>query len=91
MALKKTLKLKDNFNVEVEFVDCYIRVVSLHGGKNTLTANVDIFKKPEGEFVTELLANEKHDFTPDLEGVNFISQAYAYLKTLPAYQGAIDC
>ena len=58
MALKKTLKLIDNFGVEVELTDCYVRVASLSGTKNSMTANVDIFKAPEGEFPTVLIANE---------------------------------
>jgi hypothetical protein len=91
MALQKNLKLTDNFGIEVELPDCYIRVVSLHGSKTNMTASVDIFKKPEGEFATELLANEKHDFLPRLDGPNFIVQAYNHLKTLPQYQGAVDC
>jgi hypothetical protein len=91
MALQKTLKLIDNFGVEVELLDCYIRVVSLHGSKTNMTASVDVFKTPEGKFATKFLANEKHEFAPRLDGPNFIVQAYNHLKTLPQYQGAVDC
>jgi hypothetical protein len=91
MALKKTLQLTDNFGVDVELQDCYVRVSGLSGTKTAMTANVDIFKKPEGEFATVLLANQKHDFAPDLSGANFIVQAYNHLKTLPQYAGAVDC
>ena len=91
MALKKTLKLIDNFGVEVELPDCYIRVVSLHGGKTNMTASVDVFKKYEGEFPTDFVLNQKHEFVPRLDGPNFIVQAYNHLKTLPEYQGAVDC
>lgn len=91
MALKKTLKLIDNFGVEVELPDCYVRAASLSGTKNSIVINVDIFKKPEGEFPTVLLANEKHEFAPRLDGQNFIVQAYNHLKTLPQYSGAVDC
>lgn len=91
MALTKTLKLVDNFGVEVELQDCYVRVASLHGTKTDMTASVDIYKKPEDEFPTVLLTNEKHLFEPRLDGPNFIAQAYGHLKTLPQYQGATDC
>jgi hypothetical protein len=91
MALKQTLKLKDNFGIEVDLIDCYVRVNSLHGTKTTMTANVDVFKKSEGEYPAVLLANEKHEFAPRLDGPNFIVQAYNHLKTLPQYQGAVDC
>lgn len=91
MALQKTLKLVDNFGIEVDLPDCYIRVVSLHGGKTNMTASVDVFKKLEGEFPTVLLATEKHEFAPRLDGQNFIVQAYNHLKTLPQYSGAVDC
>ena len=91
MALKQTLTVKDNFGIEVQLEDCYVRVVSLHGTKTNMMANVDIFKKPEGEFPNVLLMNEKHEFEPRLDGPNFIAQAYGHLKTLPEYQGAVDC
>jgi hypothetical protein len=91
MALQKNLSLKDNFNVDVEFEDCYVRVVSLSGTKNAMVASVDVFKKPEGEFPNVLLTNEKHSFSPDLSGLNLFVQAYNHLKTLPQYQNAKDC
>jgi hypothetical protein len=31
------------------------------------------------------------DFIPDMEGGNFIKQAYLYLKTLPEFADAVDC
>ncbi len=91
MALTKTLKLVDNFGVEVDLQDCYIRVASLHGTKTSMTASVDIYAKPKGEFPTVWLTNQKHQFEPRLDGPNFIVQAYGHLKTLPEYQGAVDC
>jgi hypothetical protein len=91
MALRKTLKLIDNFGIEVELADCYVRVSGLSGTKTAMTASVDIFKKPEGEFPNVLLANEKHEFSTDLSGPNLFVQAYNHLKTLPQYANAVDC
>jgi hypothetical protein len=30
-------------------------------------------------------------FAPNLDGPNFIKQAYEHLKTLPEFDGAVDC
>jgi hypothetical protein len=32
-----------------------------------------------------------YSFAPDLNGKNFIAQAYEHLKTLPEFAGATDC
>jgi hypothetical protein len=39
----------------------------------------------------ELIERKVYEFTPNLEGANFIAQAYDHLKTLPEFSGAIDC
>lgn len=87
MALKKlevvNLKIVGNLNV-----NCYIKVNSISGGKDGLLAQV-LFTKDSssGEFVK----SSEHAFTPNLDGQNFIAQAYNYLKTLPEFAGATDC
>jgi hypothetical protein len=62
----------------------HIKVVSTEGTKQQQRALVQI------------TAGEKqivkiYDFAPDIEGPNFIAQAYAHLKTLPEFSGAVDC
>jgi hypothetical protein len=32
-----------------------------------------------------------YKFAPNLDGANFIKQAYEHLKTLPEFSGATDC
>lgn len=35
--------------------------------------------------------NKTFDFVPNMNGGNFIKQAYEHLKTLPEFAGATDC
>jgi hypothetical protein len=37
------------------------------------------------------LVSKTYNFQPDLGGANFLAQAYAHLKTLPEFSGAVDC
>lgn len=87
MALKKTLKIKDNFGIEITFDDTYIKVIHIHGTKDLLTAHVGIYvKKDEVQIDSKIV-----EFQFTLDGKNFIAQAYDHLKTLPEFAGATDC
>lgn len=85
MALKKTITLKNNFGLSNIFDDAYIKVNSVSGTKESVTAYVD-FKKDE-----QVLMQKGFQFAPNMEGANFIKQAYEHLKTLDEFDGAIDC
>ena len=37
------------------------------------------------------LAERSYSFSANLDGPNFIKQAYLYLKTLPEFSDATDC
>jgi len=87
MAISKTIKLMDNFNVEVTFQDCYIKVDSIVGNKSQLIATISYYKQKDGEKIKQQMLQ----FAPDLSGNNFIAQAYSYAKTLPEFAGAVDC
>ena len=87
MALSKTIKLMDNFNVEVTFQNCYIKVDSIVGNKSQLLATFSFYKQKDGEKIQQQMLQ----FEPDLSGSNFIAQAYSYAKTLPEFAGATDC
>lgn len=87
MALSKSLTLKSNFQTDVVFENCYIKLTNLTGNKYGVVSTFFIYTKQEGEFLKEINDN----FTPDLSETNFISQAYAHLKTLPEYADAVDC
>lgn len=87
MALKKEITLKSNFGDDVVFSEAYIRVETLSGNKNHLRFDVSILKK-----ANEQIIDKKHyTFVPDMQGDNFIRQAYKHLKTLPEFAGAEDC
>jgi hypothetical protein len=87
MALKKTLTLLSNFNTNVAFQDCYIRVIFVESTKKTSRVTFGMFKSDVGD----LLHKREIMFDHDLNGANFIAQAYEHLKTLPEFAGATDC
>jgi hypothetical protein len=87
MALTKTLKIKDNFGIEITFDDTYIKVVNVSGDKHLLTTQVSTQVKKDGTHLNIKLFS----FKPDMQGDNPIRQAYKHLKTLPEFEGAIDC
>lgn len=87
MALKKSLQLKNNFGEVSSFQNCYIKVIDVVGTKNNIMSRVGFFKEKEG-----LLLQEKtFDVLADMNGANFIKQAYDHLKTLPEFSGVEDC
>ena len=98
MALKKTIteRVKTMSFIEGQgtveqseedrvFNDCYIKVESVAGSKTIMSATVST-KLSES---TTVSAN--YSFTPNMNGGNFIAQAYEHLKTLPEFEGAVDC
>lgn len=87
MALKKTITFADNFGESSTFDHAYIRVASINGGKSTMAASVEIYKS-DG---CSLLRVMTVPFIPDLDGENFIKQAYINMKMLPEFAGAEDC
>ncbi len=85
MALQKTINL--NFHgQDVSFSDSYIRVESLRGNKNEMTSVVVTYTSDQGRSIK----SGEYTFNPDLSGGNFITQAYAHLKTLTEFAGATD-
>jgi hypothetical protein len=96
MAITKTLTIKGTINkvingwnagqeeVEVSVPDAYIKVASVAGDKNSVVAHVIIVS---GDY----LSHRNESFVPNLDGPNFIKQAYEHLKTLPEFANATDC
>lgn len=96
MALRKNFELACSVRKEGEFWvsestkethlarDVYIKVQSVSGSKESLTATV-LFS---GENFT---GKKNYIFVPSMDSENFIAQAYAHLKTLPEFAGATDC
>jgi hypothetical protein len=86
MALQKNLTLENNFDEESMFPNAYIKVQSVTGNKERMTAVVVMHKEKDGFS----LKSKSYEFVPDLNS-NFIAQAYSHLKTLPEFAGAVDC
>jgi hypothetical protein len=82
MALKKTFQV-----CGVTVNDGYLRVSNLQGTKNSVTYVVAFQASADND----ALRHESFSFVPDLNGANFIKQAYEHLKTLEGYKDALDC
>jgi len=88
MAFKKTITLRDSFDEMRDIPDVYIKVNAVSGGKDQMVIDVVFFKSgAEGK----RLKNAGYIFKPEIEGDNFIKQAYKHLKSLPEFAGATDC
>lgn len=68
--------------------NAYIKVSSVAGGKENMAAEVHYLKDNASG---DLIKVENYNFEPDIDGDNFIKQAYHYLKTLPEFSDATDC
>jgi hypothetical protein len=66
----------------------YIKVSNVAGSKEDMAAEVRYLKDSASG---DLIKVESYSFGPDMDGDNFIKQAYEHLKTLPEFEGAIDC
>ena len=86
MALQGTFTLRNSFGLDAD-MECYVRVATVSGTKLTQLASVE-YLDPIGR--TAVYATRSHVFSPDLEGGNFIEQAYLHLKSLPEFAGADD-
>lgn len=83
MALKKTVTTPHGIDV----VDAYHRVEGLALGKRELSFCVRSYKTPD----FPAFAAVGHSAPYDINGANPLAQAYAYLKSLPEFAGAVDC
>lgn len=81
------MELVNNFGISSILADCYIKVRSVNGSKNEVVADIEILSEKDGREYTRMTAL----FHPDMNGENFIAQAYAHLKTLPEFANAVDC
>lgn len=87
MALSKTIE-KHIPIAGTMSVPCYCKVTSVRGGKEGIEATLEARHiNSEGELVDAWRVS----FVPDLDGSNFIAQAYAHFKALPQLAGATDC
>lgn len=68
----------------MNIADAYIKVERVSGSKDMVTADVIMTSGDMRQMV-------HCKFAPNLDGANFIKQAYEHLKTLPEFAGATDC
>ncbi len=87
MALKKTMALTDSFGDERTFNDAYIKVDHVSGSKQKLAAVFGVYRSADGAQLT----TRQYEFTPSMNGSNFIKQAYEHAKSLPDFSDAQDC
>jgi len=95
VALKKTFIFIGQSQINGDFwngvsekkevvADCYIKVMSVTGFKDSASAQVSFASSKANGLKT-------YSFVPNMDGKNFIAQAYEHLKTLPEFAGAEDC
>ena len=82
MALKKTFE-----HCGVTVKDGYLKVAEFSGDKTGIGFSL-AFKANAQE---NSLKHERFNFVPNLDGQNFIAQAYLHLKSLPEFQNSVDC
>lgn len=87
MAISQTIELMDNFGERIVFADAYIRVDGVDADKTRAVMRVSVRSGQSGRS----LESRTYSFVPDMNGPNFIRQAYLHLKTLPEFAGATDC
>ena len=87
MALIKNIVLKDNFGDDKEFANAYLKIEHLSGNKTEMSFSLGIYRGKDNKKID----NQQFIFVPNLDGENFIKQAYNHLKTLPEFAGATDC
>ena len=86
MALKKnyTLQIHDQ---SIVLSNAYCKVLRVLGTKDDLSYDVNVLDEKDGKSHQVL----SFQFTPNMDGGNFIAQAYQHLKTQPPFAGAVDC
>lgn len=87
MAISQTIELMDNFGERIVFSNSYIRVDGVDADKHRAVMRVSVRSGQAGRS----LESRTYSFAPDMDGPNFIRQAYLHLKTLPEFAGATDC
>lgn len=84
MALKKSAQTPFGVNVQ----DAYIRV---EGVQLTSKDQISFRVRTSVDGVLPHFADVGYECAYDIQGYNPIAQAYKHLKTLPEFEGAIDC
>lgn len=83
-AVSASYVLKDDF----EHHDAYWQVSGTLINKESGIAHLVVYQDNTKSRVLRMTSKE---FPYDLDGGNPIAQAYGHLKTLPEFEGAVDC
>lgn len=89
MALMQKVTLKNDIQVD----NAYIRIDTVSGSKDSLNISVNSYVSQDAfNDGKSYLEQNFFTFTPSVEesAVNFIKQAYEYLKSLPEFEYAVD-
>jgi hypothetical protein len=87
MGLKKTLSLTNNFGLQSEVKDCYIKVERVGCTKNECIAMVGLYAQQGSNQLME----KSYTFPLKLDGDNVFVQAYDFLKTTDEFSDAKVC
>lgn len=85
MALKVNTQVQA-FGRTLDFPAAYLKVETVNADKNHVEANLMIRDQADGT----LIKSKQVYFDADMNGPNFIKQAYLHLKTLPEFSSAED-
>lgn len=88
MALQKDFTFtRDGFEGKLTAKNAYFKVSTMHASKEKVLAQLSILTAVNGIEI----GGSSFEFVPDMNGGNFIAQAYTYLKTMSEFAGATDC
>jgi hypothetical protein len=88
MAIQSSItETRQHFAGELVCSSAYWRIEQIIGNKQSLTFVVNAYATDQGP----MLHSDQFSFVPELDGDNFIKQAYQFLKTLPEFSDAVDC
>jgi hypothetical protein len=89
MALKKSVeKVVAGFDLKLVAANAYWRIDKIEGNKTLMTALANAYSDANSNIIIDSFV---FSLVIQVEGRNFIAQAYDHLKTLPEFTGAVDC
>ena len=86
MALSKHI-IAAAFGQNVQIANAYIKVNSISGSKLEIFCTVTTYTENK----LEAVKTQIYSFAPNMNGGNFIAQAYEHLKTLDEFKDAFSC
>lgn len=89
MALSKKISFTPRGTSKLlEVPSAYHRVDLIRGTKNNLEISLGVYENSDS---AAPIWSETYSFVPEMTDVNFIEQAYVFLKTLESFENAVDC